>query len=59
MLSAGLEPAIQEPESCVLSDKVLKLEINDKGVFIDNTEIEEKDDDYHQHEGDYELKDVR
>ena len=36
----------KQPHGYQLSDKVLKLEINDKGVFIDNTEIEEKDDIY-------------
>ena len=33
----------KQPNGYQLSDEVLKLEINDKGVFIDNTEIEEKD----------------
>ena len=36
----------KQPNGYQLSDKVLKLEINDKGVFIDNTEIEEKDEIY-------------
>ena len=36
----------KQPHGYKLSDKVLKLEINDKGVFIDNTEIEDKDDIY-------------
>ena len=37
---------LKQPHGYKLSDKVLKLEINDKGVFIDNTQIEEKDNIY-------------
>ena len=37
---------LKQPSGYQLSDKVLKLEINDKGVFIDDTEIEVKDDIY-------------
>ena len=34
---------LKQPNGYKLSDQVLKLEINDKGVFINDTEIEEKD----------------
>ena len=34
------------PSPQVKSDKVIKLEINDKGVFVDGTQIESKDDIY-------------
>ena len=34
---------LKQPNGYKLSDQVLKLEINDNGVFINNTEIEEKD----------------
>ncbi len=37
---------LKEPKGYVKSDKVLKLEINDKGVFLDDTQIELKDSIY-------------
>ncbi len=37
---------ISAPKNYILSDKVVKLEINDKGVFIDDEEIEETDSIY-------------
>lgn len=37
---------IQAPENYALSDRIVKLEINDKGVFIDDVQIEKIDDEY-------------
>ena len=37
---------LKQPHGYQLSNKVLKLDINDKGVFIDDVQIEEKDDIY-------------
>ncbi len=37
---------VKAPNGYVKSDKVIKLEINDKGVFVDGTQIESKDDIY-------------
>jgi len=37
---------LSEPKNYILSEKVLKVEINDKGVFIDNVEIQESDSIY-------------
>ena len=37
---------ISAPKNYILSDKVVKLEINDKGVFIDDEQIEETDSIY-------------
>ena len=34
------------PNGYMLSDKVVKVEINDKGVFADDIELEQKDDVY-------------
>lgn len=37
---------IKAPKGYQLSDKILKLEINDKGVFLDGTELTEENDIY-------------
>ena len=37
---------LEAPKNYQLSDKVLKLEINDKGVFLDGTELTEENDTY-------------
>lgn len=37
---------IKAPKGFVKSDKVIKLEINDKGVFVDNAQIEKNDNIY-------------
>lgn len=37
---------LQSPKAYKLSDKVVKVEINDKGVFADNIELEEQDEVY-------------
>ena len=37
---------IQAPQGYKLSKQVVKIEINDKGVFADNTSLEEKDNVY-------------
>ncbi len=37
---------ISAPKNYILSDKVVKLEINDKGVFIDDEQLEETDSIY-------------
>ena len=34
---------VSAPQGYELSDKVVKVEINDKGTFVDDTQIEEKD----------------
>ena len=37
---------LKAPKGYEKSDKILKLEINDKGVFVDGNEIQEKDEIY-------------
>lgn len=37
---------IKAPKGYVLSDKVIKVEINDKGVFIDDAKVESEDSIY-------------
>ena len=37
---------LQAPADYEISERVVKVEINDKGVFIDNSETEEKDEAY-------------
>lgn len=37
---------VKAPNGYIKSDKVIKLEINDKGVFVDGTQLESKDDVY-------------
>ena len=37
---------LSSPKGYILSDKVIKIEINDQGVFVDSNKIEEKDNIY-------------
>lgn len=37
---------IKAPKNYILSDKVVKIEINDKGIFADDIELSEKDEVY-------------
>ena len=37
---------ISAPQNYLISERIVKIEINDKGVFIDNVETEEKDEVY-------------
>ena len=37
---------VSAPKGYILSDKVVKIEINDKGVFVDDKELEEKENIY-------------